>query len=29
MANFISEDQIEKAIIELLTKKFRWRHMDC
>jgi type I restriction enzyme, R subunit len=29
MPNFISEDQIEKAIIHLLTKKFRWRHMDC
>ena len=29
MPNFISEDQIEKAIIQLLTKKFRWRHMDC
>jgi type I restriction enzyme R subunit len=29
MPNFISENQIEKAIIRLLTKKFRWRHMDC
>jgi type I restriction enzyme R subunit len=29
MPNFISEDQIEKAIIHLLTKKFRWRHLDC
>jgi type I restriction enzyme R subunit len=29
MPNFISEGQIEKAIIHLLTKKFGWRHMDC
>jgi type I restriction enzyme R subunit len=29
MPNFISEAQIEKAIIHLLTKKFGWRHMDC
>jgi type I restriction enzyme R subunit len=29
MPNFISEGQIEKAIIHLLTKKFSWRHIDC
>jgi len=29
MPNFISEGQIEKAIINLLTTKFSWRHMDC
>jgi type I restriction enzyme, R subunit len=29
MPNFISEGQIEKAIIHLLTKKFHWRHIDC
>jgi type I restriction enzyme R subunit len=29
MANFISEGQIEKAIIHLLTKKLGWRHIDC
>jgi type I restriction enzyme R subunit len=29
MSNFISEGQIEKAIIHLLTRKFGWRHMDC
>lgn len=29
MANFISEAQIEKAIVHLLTRKFGWRHLDC
>jgi type I restriction enzyme R subunit len=29
MANFISEDRIEKAIVGLLTKKFGWRHINC
>jgi type I restriction enzyme, R subunit len=29
MPNFISEDQIEKSVIHLLTKKLHWRHMDC
>ena len=29
MPNFISEGQIEKAIIQLLTRKFNWRHKDC
>ncbi|MCG6534296.1 MAG: HsdR family type I site-specific deoxyribonuclease [Syntrophales bacterium LBB04] len=29
MPNFISEDQIENAIIHLLTKKFKWRHINC
>jgi len=29
MPNFISESQIEKAIVHLLTKKLGWRHMDC
>lgn len=29
MANFISEDRIEKAIVGLLTEKFGWRHINC
>lgn len=29
MANFISEDRIEKTIVGLLTEKFRWRHVNC
>ena len=29
MPNFISEDQIEKAAVELLTRKFNYRHINC
>lgn len=29
MPNFISEDQIEKAIISLLTEQFGYRHINC
>lgn len=29
MANYISEDQIEKAIIEVITHNLGYRHINC
>lgn len=29
MANYISEDQIEKAIIEVFTHNLGYRHINC
>src|SRR5258707_393787 len=29
MANFISEDNIEKALVQKLTSEFGWRAHDC